>query len=168
MGVHWFEQMAEGSLGSHKPPEDLTICLKLEATPQDRVVGRLTRMTGDGPVLPPPIDVYLEVEVHVRPTDEPCTEFLVQDGRDRFAYRPRQHGDPSIAGEGQCGFGCPGVVGMSSDAALVEDQEEIGPDPVGHLAHAIDQSIERLLGQGTVRVVEQLYMLNTELGRRVR
>jgi len=56
---------------------------------------------------------------------------------------------------------------MSSDATLVEDEEEIGPDPVGHSAHVCSQSIERLLGQGTVRVVEQLYILNTELGRRV-
>jgi hypothetical protein len=61
-----------------KPSEDLAVTLEGKPTPEDRVVGCLAGVAGDGTMLASPVDGHFEFDLLGRPADEGGSELAIQ------------------------------------------------------------------------------------------
>jgi hypothetical protein len=80
-----------------------------------------------------------------------------------FGYSPGEHGNLITPGRQQRCSGGGTVVGMASDATLVENEQDLGRSRC--LVNLLGKLLERNLLQMTIWVVEECYLVDPEEDR---
>jgi hypothetical protein len=116
-------------------------------------------------VLAGPVDRHVELDFSGRPAGERGFELTIERQGHLFVESPRQDRQTGSISEGQCCLGRPLMVGVTCDAAFVEDEQQVGTNPVGDLADLGGKHVESLVGESEVRVLEQLDVTDAQLDR---
>src|ERR1019366_10348227 len=101
---------------------------------EHRVVARLAGVARDRPALCDAVDRQAEVEFARRAAGECATKLEVEDGGAILGEGPSGNRKISACA-GDRGFRGAPMVGMTGDAALVEDKEQVG---VASFDHCLD------------------------------
>jgi hypothetical protein len=148
--------------GDPQPHEVFSRALKLETAPQDRIVGALTAVAGDGLQLESPIDLDFEALLHSLPRHEGGSVLGIERIGDGRRYGPGQNRKIEGLRRSEC---CPGrgsMVGMPGDPALIEHQKRIH---IRRRVHdVLGQLLDRLFVEPSIRVAEDnrsLYSQNS-------
>src|SRR5664280_3590722 len=153
------------SLRRQQPAKSLFITLKCKSAPEDRIVDGLADVLVDGPTLASAIDLHDVVEFGVGTTDEPRAKLKVQGVRDALGQRPGEHRKSEFARHRDGRLTRPAVIRVPGYTALVKDEQEIGPRPLHGPMDSRVQLGNRLVGELSVAIVEQLHLSNAEFVR---
>src|ERR1035441_8354125 len=141
--------------------QPLCVAEQFEAAPEHRIVARLAGVAGDSPALREAIYRQPEVEFGRRTTAECGTELEVEGGGDLLGEGPRDHREISTRGANRR-FGGARMVGVTGDAALVEDEEHIGVEAFDHCLDIRAKGVEAHHVELPVGVVKQAYSAHPE------
>jgi hypothetical protein len=105
-----------------------------------------------------------EAHLGVAPPEKASAEFGVECTSDVFGHHPGEHGKLAAPSRQQRCSGGSAMVGMPSDATLVEDGQDLGRSHC--LVHLLGKFLERDLVEMTICVIKECHLLDPEDDRR--
>lgn len=117
---------ARGAAGRAQVSEEFSVAGEGEPSVRHGVVSELARMASNGAALAGAVDRDADVDLIVGAAEERGTELIIQGPRDGGGDGPGEDGEIELVGDEERGSGCGSVVGMTGDAALVEDEQGVG------------------------------------------